>query len=378
MTWESVIGQGNVKRQIRDLLATGRLAHAYLFHGVEGTGKDAMALELARALHCDRSSTDPCGACPPCVRIGKLQYEDLLFVTALPTGRNEESGDPPLEKLSPEDVRNVREQLRLKGENPYHRLSIPRANVIKVNSIRDMRREVTLSTTSGKRRVVIISKAEDLQEDASNMLLKTLEEPIGRTMFILTTAHPEALLPTIRSRCHSITFEPLQAGEIRDALVSRAGVEPKQATLTAHLAMGSYTRALDLLREDIAKERDLVLQFVRGALGPSFIRLMSVIDEISSSKDRVASVRFLNLLLIWFRDALVLREGGDVINIDQKADLDRFVRKFPEPALGPVLREIEKAVFLVERNGYIPLVLVQLAVLLRREILQAAPHLAER
>jgi DNA polymerase-3 subunit delta' len=366
MMWPSVIGQERAKLHIRGLLDGNRLAHAYLFHGVEGTGKDAMALGLARAIHCEIRFPEPCETCASCIRIGKLQHEDVRFVIALPGGKGEDAGDLPMEKLTQEDVRIIREELRLKGEDPYHRISIPRASVIKMNTIREIRREAVLSTVSGRRRVVIISRAEDLNDESANMLLKTLEEPTGHTMFILTSSHPEMLLPTVRSRCHAVPFDPLEVSSIRTALVSRGLADQDRAALVAHLAMGSFTRSLELLQEDLVQERTAVLEFIRSSLGSSFIRLMTGIDSFSGQKDRPAAVRFLNLLHLWFRDALLTREEHNIVNIDQRDDLERFVRKFPDADLRCVQQEIESAISLIEGNGSISLVLIQLSIRLRR------------
>ena len=372
MIWASVIGQDRVKKQLLEIIRSGRLAHAYLFHGDEGVGKDAMALELARVLLCEQQGVSACGECSSCVKIPKGQHPDVWLITSLPRGRNEAGEDPPLEKLSDDDVKIVREQLRLKAENPYHCITIPRSNVIKVNSIRAVRREATLSTFSGRRRVVIVLRAEEMGEEAANTLLKTLEEPLPGTMFILTSSHPDMLLPTIRSRCQSVRFESLTAENIQGALIGRGLAESHHAQLVARLALGSYTRALELLNEDINAERRAALEFIMNALGPSFIKLIDQIEELTSPGDRDRLIRFLNLLLVWFRDALVLREERAVINLDQHGELTRFVKKFPGAKLGRVLEEIDHAVFLVERNVYMMFVLVQLALRLRDCILNAS------
>jgi DNA polymerase-3 subunit delta' len=372
MIWPSIIGQVRVKKQLLDLLSGGRLAHAYLFQGDEGVGKDAMALELARVLHCDRGGVEPCGVCPSCIRAGKLRHPDIHFITALPLGKNEGKGDGPMERLSQDEVEGIREQLALKAANPYHTIAIPRANVIKLNSIRELRRESALSTSGRKRRVIILSRAEDLNEESSNALLKTLEEPSAGTIFILTTAYPDRLLPTIRSRCHAIRFDPLPAEEIQQHLIQQNTVRPEDAQLVAHLSMGSYTRALELLQEDIAGERTIVVDFIRTVLGGNFIRLMESIDGLAEEKNRDRVTRFLNLMSVWFRDALVLKEGGGIMNVDQRNDIENFIRKFPGTDLPSVLQEVTQAISLVQRNGYIPLVLIRLSIRLKRIVLSGS------
>jgi len=371
MIWPSVIGQERAKKHLLELVSRNRLAHAYLFEGDEGVGKDALALQLARVIHCDQGKSEPCGTCPSCLKSEKLQHPDIHLVFALPVGTHEVRGDGPMEKLTQEDVNSVREQLRIKAADPYHVMTIPRANVIKLSSIRELRRESSLSLAGTKRRVVVISRADEMNEESSNALLKTLEEPSTETTFILTTAHPDRLLPTIRSRCHVLRLDLLSSEEIKRALERSAPVSGENAELVAHLALGSYTRALGLLTEDIAAERRRVVEFVRLVLGGSFVKLMERIDELSASKDRDLIVRFLNLITVWFRDVLVLREGCTILNIDQRADLESFLAKFPDVDVPPILDEVNRTVSLVERNGYIPLALVRLSIRLKRMILAA-------
>ena len=369
MIWPRVIGQERVKRILLSGIKTARLAHAYLFYGNNGVGKDAMALEFARVLHCERGAEEACGQCISCVRMNALEHPDVKLVVALPVGKGEKSDDGPLVKLGEAEVRTIQEQLRLKGENPYHRVSIPKANIIKINSIREIRRESSMSTFGKGRRVCIISHADEMGEEASNTILKTLEEPSGSTMLILTTSHRENLLPTIVSRCQGVRFDSLTEEQIKAALIERDGVEMQQAGLVARIANGSYTRALDLLEEDILSQRQEVVTFIRLLLGSNVVTLTEDIERLAAPRDREAILKFLSLMLIWFRDAMVLVQGGKVINIDQKDDLQRFVAKFPDANLVQAVNDVERTISLVERNVYIMLALLQLAIKLRANIL---------
>lgn len=372
MTWQRVIGQERVKQILLSALRNNRLPHAYLFVGSEGVGKDAIAFELARVLHCEQRGEQACNQCDSCVRMNSLQHPDVKLVVALPVGKGEKSDDPPFEKLSAAEIQIIQEQFKLKAENPYHRITIPKATIIKINSIRDIRRESALSTSGRYKRVIIVSRADEMGDAAANTLLKTLEEPSKNTMLILTTAHRDALLPTIVSRCQVVQFDPLTEPEIRTALIERSSVEQQQASLVARLAHGSYTKALELLQDDVAAQRQQVVTFVRAALGNNIVTLTDAVDELCAGKNRDLILRFLNLMLMWIRDALVLLKGGEVINLDQQDDLQKFVSKFPQADLIGILTHIERAIFLIDRNVYINLVMLQLAVHLRQGILPGA------
>ncbi|HMK39846.1 MAG TPA: DNA polymerase III subunit delta' [Bacteroidota bacterium] len=363
--WPRVIGQRRVKEALMAARRSGRLPHAYLFHGGEGVGKDAAALELARVLRCERGGEEACDECPSCLRLAKLQHPDVQLIIPLPRGSQEKDDDEPMAKLTDAEVRSVQEQLALKGADPYHRIQVPRANVIKINSIRGIRRESSMSTSDSRRRIFIISGADAMNDAAANTLLKTLEEPPGDTMFILTTSRRDALLPTILSRCQNLRFDPLTEEEIRSALVSRGNIEPARASLLARLAGGSYTRALELGESDLMAQRAEVVEFVRRVLGGKALELIELIERMAETKDRDVHIRFLTLLLLWFRDALVLRHGAEVVNVDQLEELTSFVSRFPEADLACAITDVEKAISLVDRYTYIKLVLAHLAVRLR-------------
>jgi DNA polymerase-3 subunit delta' len=373
--WNNVIGQHRVKEILKSALRANRLPHAYLFHGPEGVGKDAMALELACVLQCEKGELEACGQCASCARVRKLQHPDVKFVTALPVGKNEKADDPPLAKLSESEVVEIQAQYRLKAENPYYRVIIPRATIIKINSIRELRRETALTTLGRGRRVIVVSHADEMGAEASNTLLKTLEEPSGQSVIILTTSNPDSLLTTIRSRCQSVRFDPLTEDEIASALVERSDVTPANARMIARLSHGSYARAVELLSEDVAQQRSDAQAFVRHCLSNKANLFLDDIERLSAGKNRDLVVRFLTLLLVWFRDALVLSHGGTVINVDQQNDIASFLERMPSANLVQAIEEIERTISLVNRNVYISLALTNLAVRLRKCV--RSPRMAE-
>ena len=127
-----------------------------------------------------------------------------------------------------------------KAKDPYHQIAIPRATGIKINSIREIRREAPLTSASQKRRMFILSNADMLTDVAAHTLLKTLEEPPAHCMLILTTSYRDELLPTILSRCQQVRFDPLSDVQIQEGLVERDGVEAE----SRHTACPSVRREL--------------------------------------------------------------------------------------------------------------------------------------
>jgi DNA polymerase-3 subunit delta' len=370
--WDSVIGQTRVKNLLRTAIERGRIAHAYLFYGEEGAGMDAMAIEFARVLNCDTGKLDACGACPSCRKFSTLQHANLRLIFALPRGRNEKEDEPPIKALEDSEIKLIQNQISLKAKNPYHRIDIPRANEIRINSVRDLRRDAALTPFASGWKVYLLLDADQMNTTASNALLKTLEEPSERSVLVLTTSKRERLLSTILSRCQALRFDSLTVEEIRDALMSRHSIPQERAELVAVLANGNYSRALELLDTDVSERRDVVVAFLRNALGGKAIPLLAQIDELTRGTDRSGIEQMLSLMVLWFRDAELLRANkvAGLVNVDHVDVLKNFVHRYPNCDLGAAISSVERAIALVGRNVYLPLVLTHLAFELKRSTSQ--------
>ena len=367
MAWKSIVSQSRVKTLLTGMLAGKRVAHAYLFSGPEGSGQDAAAIEFSKALLCERAGSEACGECRNCMRVESLQHPNLTLVFPLPAGRNEKLGDLPLSKLSDADIALVQEQVRLKGLNPYHNIIIPKANTIKINSVRLIRKESSLAGFETGRRIFIIFNAEEMAEDASNALLKTLEEPPENTILILTTPVPDRLLRTIVSRCQHVRLAPLSAGEIQAALEEREKVLPDEAAVVAKLSGGSYAKALQRLHSDLKERSREGVDFLRTALGGSREEVGNSIERIASAHEKQELGELLLLLQDWLRDAMLLKEGGAAEPEDGDS-LRRLIGRYKKIDLPGAIAAVDRAVLLVDRNAYIPLVLLNLALALQESI----------
>ena len=184
----------------------GSVVHAFLIHGDEGCGKKTLAQTMSMALHCTGEGEKPCLECGPCWRM-------------------------------------------LMGVHPDHIEVASDSSVISVKMVRDLIDRLTEKPYEGGWRTVIIHDAEKMNEAAQNALLKTLEEPDGRTAFFLLTAHPEGLLATIRSRCRPVFMPRLSEEVIASELIGR-GMSEGRARYAARLSQGVMGRAIALCRED--------------------------------------------------------------------------------------------------------------------------------
>jgi DNA polymerase-3 subunit delta' len=369
MSWIKIIGQERIKRLLQNMLRTKQLAHAYLFFGAEGIGKDALALEFARAINCSAGGTEACGTCPSCKKYEMLQHPDLKLVFPLPVGKGETAGDDPLAVLTEDQVQSVREQIRLKAEDPYHRIEIPKANFIKINSVREMKRESSMSQSDCGKKIFILLNADMMNTEACNSLLKTLEEPLPGTVILLTTSAKDSLLPTIISRCQTVQCDPLSEEEILGALKERDGIDNDDARLAARLSNGSYGLARRLLSADMAAQREEVVDFLRLLLVRRREPLLQAVEEITAKYDRPGMQRWLEVLQIWLREALLLQKtGNDTGLAGDRESLKRFVHNFPNANLIGALETTNQAIAQIDKNVYLPLMLINVSLELRKNM----------
>ncbi|MDZ7371932.1 MAG: DNA polymerase III subunit delta' [candidate division KSB1 bacterium] len=347
MGFERVIGQQHAKDILRQALQSGRLAHAYLFIGPEGVGKEALAMEFAKALLCTGREDPPCLQCLNCRRVEQLQHPDLMFLF------------PAAKEADPDQLRKVLDSF---AAQPYRRQRLS-AVTISIERIREVRRWAALKPLEG-RQVVVIGEADRIKAEAANALLKLLEEPPAELYFLLTSSQPEALLPTIVSRCQQIRLHPLSEKEIETALIEREGMDEERARLLSRISQGSYRRALEWADEDFGRLRDDVLDLLRASLRTHKARLETV-EKLAQQYERRELADLLALVMIWFRDAQLLQLfAGDaerfVVNLDRLEQLKRFVDAFETIDYDRIFEYIETSIQMIERSVYQQLVLLVL------------------
>ncbi len=242
MAWHGIEGHDEIRDLFRRIVASGRLAHAYLFLGPEGIGKRRFALLLSQALQCEHrpaEELDPCEECSSCRQIKAGTHPDVTVAT-----RPEDRIEFPIETVRSEIIRPL-----------------------------------SMKPTQGRYRIVIADEANTFNEYSANALLKTLEEPPQRSLLILLSTSPELLLPTILSRCQQIWFKPLSPEVISRILVEQGAVsDVETARYFAELAEGSVSEALLLVSPQVQKLRAALV----GAFGAPRLdaaRLLEVAEQ---------------------------------------------------------------------------------------------------
>jgi DNA polymerase-3 subunit delta' len=217
MTFGKVKGQARAAKVLSGMLASGRLPAAVVFHGMEGTGKTLMAVAFARTLLCTgrKGPAEPaCGFCPDCLSVDKRIHQDLALV-------------------------NAQYQAALLEADAAKQKSL------RVDTIRHLRRDMELRSLTGNWKIAVVEDAHTMEIEAANALLKILEEPNPKTLWILVTSQRERMPRTVLSRCFSVAFAPLSGAMVRQILEEQ-GIDPARAAGAAELCEGSAGRALEL------------------------------------------------------------------------------------------------------------------------------------
>ncbi len=325
--WQKIIGHGWAVDVLQSAMKHDRVGHAYLITGPAQIGKGTLARTFAQALNCTAELPDqrPCGRCRPCKLIAANRHPDIKVVSGEASGRG-----------------NV---------------------TLKIDQIRELQAELNLTAAEARVKAAIIEGFETANQSAANAFLKTLEEPPGNTVLILTATTAETLLPTITSRCRTVGLRPLPTKLVQAALVDRWDVEPGLARTLAHLADGRIGRALTLAQQpDLLAERHAQLDLLYEAFQHSRVKRFAAAERLALEAEALP-----DLLQIWlgfWRDMILVATAGEageaVSNVDRIERLKRYARTWSSEDILACLRRTQEALWQLERNANTRLVMENL------------------
>lgn len=322
--FDKLIGNKHIKDILRRMLEKERVPRSLLLAGIEGVGKKQFALELAKSFVClHKKNFEACGSCAACKRADKFQFP------------------------KPDDKKDEFERVFF-SEHPDIGIVIPYKNGIPVDAVRDLEKEANFRPYEAKARAFIIDDADKLnsaQKNAANALLKTLEEPAPTTYLFLVTSRPDSLLQTIRSRCQTIRFAPIDVREIEEKILSTGRFSPPDAELVARLSAGSIGRALDFDLEKFRARRETMLGVLQSLAGkPNYLALLKTGEEMNEAKNKEDYEFFLEILQTLIHDIWVLSHGANektLVNVDLRAPLQKLSEPLESRRLSAWLHEIE-------------------------------------
>lgn len=367
MYFRDIIGQEALKKRLLQTVNENRVSHAWLFFGPEGAGALPVALSFSRYILCtQRNGDDACGTCPSCNKINKYIHPDLHFVYPVNKTRNMDR-----DAATSEDF--IADWRNFLLSNPYGRLTQwydfidleNKQGMISTEESRKLSAKLFLKSFESDYKVVIIWQPEKMNDQASNKLLKLIEEPPAMTIFILVTENPEQLLGTVRSRCIPVKIPRISDQEMSTALRNRHGISEEKITDLVRLSEGSYLKAQELITDtdelgyNFVKFRDLM----RGCFKGSISEMMKITEEISALT-REKQKSFLEYGLRTVRESVALHfDTPDIVFItkEEKEFTPNLAPFINGKNVIPFSNELNKAIADIERNGNGRIVLLDLA-----------------
>lgn len=368
MNFEDVIGQSLLKTQLKRGIDSGRVPHAQLYVGKRGVG--GLPIAIAYASYLTKQQSDGLGD------MNTLTHPNIHFVYPVTTSENVKS--------KPISSNYINEWRAFLETNPYGSINDwysfigvgNKQGVIGVEEASDITSKMSLKAFNGGYKVMIIWMPEKMNSMCANKLLKLIEEPADKTVIILVTENEERLIETIRSRCQSVHLNSLSEQTIKSSLIKRLNIEKSLAQNIAYQSEGSYSRALDLLKqepEDLRFETWFIA-WVRTAFQAksnkqSINSLMAWSQEISKA-GRETQKQFLDYSLRFFRQAMLYNYGVKtlvLINLNDKSfKMENFAPFIGASNISEIYKEIELANYHIERNGNAKIILTDLSIKLTR------------
>ena len=352
--FKDIIGQKAVIDRLRSSVDNNKLAHALLIGGPQGNGKLPIAIALANYLLCGCGSGDACGTCPACVKLSKYIHSDLHFV--FPVKKKSSGNDKP---VSDDYIAEWRELLL---KNPYFsyddwlaKLNLDNQQpMIYERESGEILHKLSMQSREGGWKVVIIWLPEKMREDGSNKLLKIIEEPPHKTLFLLVSEEPDKIIQTILSRTQRIDVPRIAQADIENALVSRYGLAFDDAKVVAQQSAGNWEKAEEML--SVSEEKslflDLFMQLMRVAYARN-IRDMKAWSEQVAALGRERQKRLLDYCQRMIRENFIMNFREDEMVYMSQAERSFSVRFSPfvnERNIFGIMEELSEAQRHIEQN----------------------------
>ncbi|WP_299393693.1 DNA polymerase III subunit delta' [uncultured Gelidibacter sp.] len=377
MQFSTVLGQEHLKNHLTQSVDNGRIPHAQLFVGPEGSGTLSMAIAYAQYILCGNKNSENTGGNESCnLKFQNFGHPDLHF--AFPVATTEKIKKHPVSSHFMEEWRqllkeqpygNLFDWYRILGiENKQGQIGVDEAlNIVKA---------LSLKSYEGGYKIMLIWMAEKMNTSAANKLLKLIEEPPAKTVFILIAEDEAQIINTIRSRCQVLHFPPLAEAVIIEALQKNYQLDEATATKIAHQSNGNYNKACDLVyqdSEDLQFEEWFVF-WIRSAFKAKGNK--TAIHDLISWSEQIAKTgretqkQFLQFCLDFFRQALLMNYNADaLVFMEPKTKnfkLENFAPFIHEGNIMDISNELEDAIYHIERNGNSKIILTDLSIKLTR------------
>jgi len=302
--FSDIIGQKMIKEHLQNAIKTGNVSHAYIINGERYSGKEYIAKVFAMALQCEKGEVDPCNECHACKQALSNNQPDIIHLT---------------------------------HEKP---------NVIAVDDIREqINKDIIIKPYACEKKIYIINEAEKMNNQAQNALLKTLEEPPEYAVILILTSNLEALLPTILSRCVVLNMKPVEDKLVKEFLMKEVKVPDYKAEVCAAFARGNIGKAKILASsEEFDKIKTDAIALLKHIDEMETNEISQAIKQMNECKLEIND--FLDILAIWYRDALMFKATADVNNLifrDEMKFIKQTASRSTYEGLEIILKALDRA-----------------------------------
>ena len=355
MRFSDIPGLSEIKEKLIRAVSTGKVAHAQLFAGPEGSANLSMALAYATFLNCtNKQNGDSCGECPSCQKIDKLIHPDFHLIFPVSSAKNKTGKDV----VSDTFITDWRQFII---QNPYAgpmEWSIAfggenkQLNISREES-RNIIKKLTLKSYEGEYKIMVIWLAEYMHPSAANALLKLLEEPPEKTVFLLTTYDAEQIIGTILSRVQQLKIRAFRNNEISDYLKQHFDLSEDEATKIASIANGSINQAMKLINAEEDPSNTSFHEWMRICFKNDFPLMVHWADEFNKMGKTHQKGMFQYGLTI-VRDSLLSQNNrNDLIHSNEKDKVfaDNFSKALSLTKLEKLYNLLNSAFYHLERNG---------------------------
>jgi len=358
MKFSEIIGNEEIKKALAGMIDSGRIPHAMMFYENDGCGALQIILAFLQYLYCkDKSGSDSCGTCSECNKIGKLIHPDIRFVFPVAGGSKVSSSVKPTSEsyiqywrelllANPFFLENeLNDALGIEGKSSV--IAVPEAKVILES--------LSLTSVEGGYSTIVLYLPEKMNQEAANRLLKIVEEPPEKTLFLMITHNPEKVLQTISSRCQGVRIMPLGREEIVRILTSSFGKDQNQAAQAAMMAGGSVGTALHYLSDqsDYNVNLDLFSDLMRGLLSNNLLASLEVGETIAALDSREKQKAFCKFAGECLRKIFFLQQNipGIVgITSEELPFFQEVAAKSKRSFCRNAMTYLDRAQLLIERN----------------------------
>ncbi len=372
MRFSDIIGQDTIKKKLINSVLENRVSHAQLFLGPDGCGKLALAIAYAQYISCEnKQADDSCGVCRSCVKYEKLAHPDLHFIYPV-------SGSKDTSKTYLKEWRSfLTEKKYYVGLNDWFKyLEFEnKQGIINASDCNEIIKTLSLRAYESEYKIVIIWMVEKLFHSAAPKLLKILEEPPDKTLFILLSENPDLILPTILSRTQLLKIPPISDKSLIEALVSKQSLPPKRAHEIVRLSAGNYTTALSLLNTDEDSFFNAFREWMLLCYGNKFADIVKWIEDLAKT-GREKQKQFLRYGLEIVRSCTLYNFSQHQLILNEQEEETAFIAKiakFIHPGNAVLFSdEFERAVYHIERNANPKILMLDLSIK-AAEFLKRAP-----